>query len=173
MKTYSIKLFLVVSFLLSLILVSCLKTETEETRTKADELSEISTLLTSAEDQGYTVEQTDLGVYYITYIEGEGDHPEEGDTLDIYYEAYFIDGDILDMSYYHYTDSIWTHIYQDSDESIIEGLDDALALTRPGSAHDFIIPSDLAYGADGTLIIPPYTPLIFRVEMRDIRYLSE
>ncbi len=175
MKTISNKLFPLIILFFSISLVSCLKTETEieEPRTQADELSDINDFISLATDQGFSVEETDAGIYYITYNEGEGEHPQAGDTLAIIYQAFFFSGSVLDASYYHYNDSIWTHIYKNADEPMIDGFDEALALSRKGSFHDFILPSNLAYGASGTEVIPPYTPLIFRIDMRDIRFLSE
>ncbi len=175
MKTISNKLFPFIVLFFSVSLVSCLNSEVEidEPRTQADELSDIANFITTVTEQGYTVEETADGLYYIIHEEGEGEHPQAGDTLDILYQAFFFNGSILDASYYHYTDSIWTHIYKNQELPMIDGFDKSLALTRKGSLHDFILPSDLAYGPYGTDLVPPYTPLIFRIEMRNIRFLSE
>jgi FKBP-type peptidyl-prolyl cis-trans isomerase FkpA len=41
-----------------------------------------------------------------------------------------------------------------------------------GTNIDIIIPSSLAYGAAGTIDIPPYMPLLFSMKMKDLKPVS-
>lgn len=53
---------------------------------------------------------------------------------------------------------------------IIEGLNEGLMLLGKGAKAKFIIPSSLAYGDQGARpYIAPYTPLVFEIEVTDIK----
>jgi len=52
--------------------------------------------------------------------------------------------------------------------AVIKGWDEAIALMKEGGRATLVIPSDLAYGAAGTGSIPPYTSLVFYVELVDV-----
>ena len=41
-------------------------------------------------------------------------------------------------------------------------------MLNKGAKATFIIPSSLAYGEKGLNIIPPYTPLVFEIEVIDV-----
>ena len=53
--------------------------------------------------------------------------------------------------------------------NLIKGFNDGIAILNKGAEADIIIPSGLAYGASGYGGIAPYTPLVFSMEMRDLR----
>ena len=50
---------------------------------------------------------------------------------------------------------------------VIKGLEEAIGMMHEGEKSLFIVPSELAFGPAGssTGIIPPYTSLIFEVEL--------
>lgn len=53
---------------------------------------------------------------------------------------------------------------------IVEGLNEGLALLAKGGKATFIIPSALGYGEQGARpYINPYTPLVFEVEVTDVK----
>jgi len=51
---------------------------------------------------------------------------------------------------------------------VIAGWFEGLQLLNKGAKATFIIPSSLAYGEKGLNIIPPYTPLVFEIEVIDV-----
>ncbi len=53
--------------------------------------------------------------------------------------------------------------------SVIPGWDEGLLLLNEGSKATFVIPSDLAYGAQGQGDIQPYSPLVFDVELVKVK----
>ena len=101
------------------------------------------------------------GLYYFETKTGAGIQPVTGDKVKVHYIGQFLNGTIFDSSY-------------DRDKPIeftlglgevIPGWDEAIALMKEGGTADLIIPSNLAYGATGYGSIPPYTTLIFNVEL--------
>jgi FKBP-type peptidyl-prolyl cis-trans isomerase len=52
--------------------------------------------------------------------------------------------------------------------STIPGFDEALLMFPKGTKATIILPSKLAYGEQGNQMFPPYTPLVFEIEIVDI-----
>ena len=50
---------------------------------------------------------------------------------------------------------------------VVEGLEEAIGMMKEGEKSLFILPSNLAFGTEGssTGIVPPFTSLIFEVEL--------
>lgn len=135
-------------------------------RTPEMEIAELNNLLSTIEENGFDIDTTDLGIYYIVHTEGEGALAQIGDTLRLEYAAYFFDGKVLDASAYHYPDSIWEFIFIEN--QLISGFEDGILLMNKGAQLEMIIPSEHAYGATLYGGIEPYTPLIFAAKMHDI-----
>lgn len=170
-KAYS---FLVL-FCLVLFFSSCLTDEEKEERTYEMEMAELDEMLEKIVNEGYDIDTTELGVYYVVMEEGdaEGISPAEGDTITIEYIGYYTDGSIFDASKDHFPDGKWTFKYMDEEIGLIPGMTDGLSVMTVGAEHDMIITSNLAYGATGQGLVPPYTTLIFSVTMHDIKPVEQ
>ena len=122
---------------------------------------EIQFLTENAAREGITV--TESGLQYMVLEEGYGPKPTIDDTVRVHYEGRLIDGTVFDSSY-----------QQEQPEEIplslvIPGWTEALQLMNTGSMYQIYIPSFLAYGELGVgNIIPPYSTVIFRIELFDI-----
>ena len=122
---------------------------------------EILFLLENAERE--EIQTTETGLQYIVLEEGSGTKPAAGATVRVHYEGSLIDGIIFDSSY-----------QQDQPEEIpldfvIPGWGEGLQLMNVGSRYRFYIPSHLAYGERGAgMIIPPYSTLVFTIELIEI-----
>lgn len=139
---------------------------TGEDRTEAQELIELNELIATLISEGYDVDTTEMGVYYIVHTDGEGPLVQPYDTIDIAYEGFLTDGSMFDA-----TDS-WEFIFKD--QPLIPGFDDALTLMNKDCEIEVIIPSSLAYGAYGSPpAIPSFSTLIFGVRMNDIKPVTE
>jgi len=149
-------------------LQSCLNNNDIPSRTPETEQKEIKEAIQQLTSKGYNVDTTNLGVYYIMtkFAPDSLPLPQAGDTCSMIYTGFFLDGIIFDASYYHYADSTWEFKYLET--NLIAGFNDGIALLRKGAAAEIIVPSNLAYGATGTNSIPPYTPLVFSLKMRNL-----
>ena len=110
------------------------------------------------------VEPESNGMYRIVLKEGSGTHIEKGDTITINYEGKFLNGKFFDSTIKR--NQPFQFVYG-TEWQVIKGLEDALAMMTVGEKSLFILPSEIAFGKEGssTGIIPPYTSLIFEVEV--------
>ena len=106
---------------------------------------------------------TDSGLQYEVIEQGEGAKPNLKDRVQVNYEGTLTDGSVFDIS--------------DNPESpaefplngVIPGWSEGLQLMSIGSKYRLYIPSRLAYGEMGAgSLIPPYSTLIFTVELLNI-----
>jgi FKBP-type peptidyl-prolyl cis-trans isomerase len=118
---------------------------------------ELAFLAENSRKQGVTV--TESGLRYEVISEGTGQKPLENDTVRVHYEGSFIDGTIFDSSYSRGEPEEFPL------DQVIPGWSEGLRLMSVGGVYRLYIPSTLAYGADGSGVIPPYAVLIFEVEL--------
>ena len=106
---------------------------------------------------------TGSGLQYEVVQEGSGPKPTATATVRVHYEGTLIDGTVFDSSY---TNGEPVEI---SLAGVIPGWTEGLQLMNKGSTYRLFIPSDLGYGPQGAgPQIPPYSTLIFEVELIDI-----
>ncbi|MDM7862253.1 FKBP-type peptidyl-prolyl cis-trans isomerase [Alteromonas sp. ASW11-36] len=118
-------------------------------------------LVENAKREGVVV--TDSGLQYEVLTEGTGAQPTAADTVTVHYRGTFIDGSEFDSSYSR-GEPISFPL-----NGVIRGWTEGLQLMKVGSKHRLYIPYDLAYGPRGRPgSIPPYSTLIFDVELVDI-----
>jgi FKBP-type peptidyl-prolyl cis-trans isomerase len=104
---------------------------------------------------------TSSGLQYEIITEGKGAKPSASDEVRVHYEGKLIDGTVFDSSYGG--DPIEFPL-----DLVIKGWTEGLQLMGVGGKYKFFIPSELAYGVEGAGPIPPYSVLIFEVELLDI-----
>lgn len=104
------------------------------------------------------------GMYYIQLKQGKGTCACNGDVLKINYKGYFLDGRQFESTYDRGQPLEFTFGEQGQ---VIKGLEKAISLMNEGEKAKFIIPSQLAYGGEGssTGIVPPYTTVIYEIEL--------
>ncbi len=119
---------------------------------------------TGAEAQGDTVPKwkaTESGLRYISVNEGTGASPKATDRVEVHYTGTLLDGTVFDSSVAR-GETITFPL-----QGVIKGWTEGLQLMKEGGTTVFYIPSDLAYGEQGTPggPIPPNAPLIFEVQL--------
>lgn len=109
------------------------------------------------------VTTTESGLQYEVLEPGDGPRPTTEDQVRIHYRGTLIDGTSFDSSY----DRGEPATFQVS--GVIPGFTEALQLMPVGSKYRIVIPSDLAYGAQGAgQDIGPNATLIFEIELLEI-----
>lgn len=104
------------------------------------------------------------GIYYLNLKEGTGKMIEPGDTVLVNYEGRFLNGKFFDSTVRR--NKPFQFVYG-TEWQVIEGMEKAIGIMREGEKALFILPSELAFGNRGSTnsIIPPFTSLIFEVEI--------
>ena len=120
---------------------------------------------------------TPSGLFYTITTPGVGDKPAVGDTAEVFYTAKFTSGKVFETNVKataqknnNYNPGLpYKAIHVPVGiKKVIPGWDEGLLLLNKGAKATFVIPSRLAYGEQGYAIIPPFTPLVFEVEMVNI-----
>lgn len=99
------------------------------------------------------------GLQYEIISEGKGDKPAEDSTVQVHYHGTLVDGSVFDSSVERGQPAEFPV------NRVIAGWTEALQLMPAGSKWRLYIPQDLAYGAQGSGRIAPYSALIFEVEL--------
>jgi FKBP-type peptidyl-prolyl cis-trans isomerase FkpA len=115
-------------------------------------------------DKGIVAEPTESGLYYIENQAGTGDLPENNSVIKIHYKGSLLDGREFDKS------GSTPISFALNSPNIIPGLIEGVKKMREGGKATIIIPWDIGYGAQGSSegIIPPYSTLVFDVELVEI-----
>jgi FKBP-type peptidyl-prolyl cis-trans isomerase FkpA/FKBP-type peptidyl-prolyl cis-trans isomerase FklB len=110
--------------------------------------------------QGVTT--TSSGLQWEVMTAANGPKPTINDQVRIHYKGMLIDGTEFDSSLDG--EPIVLGV-----SNFVPGFSEALQLMPVGSKYRFVIPSDLAYGPQGSQgVIPPNATLIFEVELLEI-----
>ena len=103
---------------------------------------------------------TPSGLQYEVLTQGEGEVPQKTDKVKVHYEGRLIDGTVFDASSKHGTEPSTFR-----PDQVIKGWTEALTMMPVGSKWRLYIPQELAYGERQAGQIPPYSTLIFDVEL--------
>tara|TARA_Y100000992_G_scaffold60587_1_gene37078 strand:+ start:108 stop:1040 length:933 start_codon:yes stop_codon:yes gene_type:complete len=109
--------------------------------------------------------KTSSGLYYKINKEGNKNKPLKGQNIRVHYKGMLLDGTVFDSSIQRDQPIDFTlGIGQ-----VIAGWDEGISLLSEGASAKLVIPSELAYGANGAGgVIPPNATLIFEVELLKI-----
>ncbi len=104
------------------------------------------------------------GMICLVINPGTGPAINKGDTITINYEGRFLNGKFFDST--KRRNQPFQFVFG-TEWQVIKGIEDGLATMREGQKALFILPSELAFGQSGssTGIIPPFTSLIYEVEV--------
>lgn len=106
---------------------------------------------------------TDSGLQYKSLAKGDGKKPTKSDTVKVHYKGTLIDGTPFDSSYDRGEPAVFPV------GGVIAGWTEALQLMNVGDKFELTIPSDLAYGPNGSgQAIGPNATLVFEVELLGI-----
>jgi FKBP-type peptidyl-prolyl cis-trans isomerase FklB len=148
-----------------------LQTAFTEISQRIQKVQEAAAAAASAEGETFLAENQkrdgvitlESGLQYEIITEGNGDKPSYDSTVRTHYHGTFIGGDVFDSS-----------VLRDQPaefpvSGVIAGWTEALQLMPVGSKWKLYVPYHLAYGERGAgASIPPYSALVFEVELLDI-----
>ena len=103
------------------------------------------------------------GIAYMVDSTGSGERPTSKDSIEIEVRGFLADG------------QLFTDTYQNKQplkikvSNLIPGLAEGVQLMTVGSKWRIFVPASLAYGSKGISgLIPPYTALVFQIELKNI-----
>ncbi|MCU8473656.1 FKBP-type peptidyl-prolyl cis-trans isomerase [Vibrio vulnificus] len=108
------------------------------------------------------VVKTDTGLLYQVFTPAEGEKPKDTDTVQVHYKGTLTDGTQFDSSYDRGEPATFPL------NRVIPGWTEGVQLMPVGSKFKFVIPPELAYGAQDTPSIPANSTLVFEVELLKI-----
>jgi FKBP-type peptidyl-prolyl cis-trans isomerase FkpA len=112
-------------------------------------------------DNKITEKPTASGLYIVTKEKGKGAKIKEGDNTEVKYKGMLTNGQVFDESAKH--DKPFS--FNVGQKQVIPAWDEALLTMSVGSKALIVCPSAIAYGPNGSGPIPPYSPLVFEIEV--------
>lgn len=109
------------------------------------------------------VKSTASGLLYKVIKEGDGAMPTDTSEVEVHYEGRLIDGSVFDSSYKRGETATFAV------NQVIKGWSEAVKLMKVGAEYEVCLPYEIAYGERGTRGIPPYSTLIFKIELKGIK----
>ncbi len=108
------------------------------------------------------VQETTSGLQYEVITMGTGAKPVATDIVKVHYTGMLIDSTKFDSSVDRGAPAEF------GVNQVIQGWQEGIQLMPVGSKFKFYIPYELGYGENGTGPIPPYSVLVFEVELLEI-----
>ncbi|HEX2936849.1 MAG TPA: FKBP-type peptidyl-prolyl cis-trans isomerase [Bacteroidales bacterium] len=114
------------------------------------------------------INPTQSGMRYLTLRKGNDRGVNLGDTVVVHYEGKFLNGKFFDST--RKRNEAFQFVYGQQWQ-VIKGIEEGIGLMHEGEKALFILPSEMAFGESGssTGIIPPFTSLIFEVELLSVK----
>lgn len=109
------------------------------------------------------VQSTPEGMHYKILQPGTGEKANIQDTVLVHYIGKLINGEVFDNSYERGAPQSLAL------NTVIEGWKIGIPLMNAGAKYRFFIPYHLGYGERGSGPIPPFSALIFDVELVDVK----
>lgn len=148
----------------AVIVTSCLKTEDPYAAyTPEREAGLIKDWLTTMVNNKKDIDTTSTGIYYIVDKVGTGETVKTGNTVTVKYSGRFMDGSVFDSS------DKFVYVHKNANQRMIQGWEEGIEVLQKGGSATFLIPSAKAYDTGGYGPIPPNSPLIFLIEVVDIK----
>lgn len=127
------------------------------------EQTEIDILERYLQNSNFDGEEMPSGLYFKKMTDGNGRKPQNGNIVAVNYTVSFVDGKLLETTLDKQPFS-----FKIGDNQNIAGFEEGIMNMDEGSSAILIIPSKLAYGAEGNAKVLPYSTLIFEVELLKI-----
>ena len=144
------------------VLFEAIKAKAQEKQFGANKTAGEKFLAQNAKKEG--VKTLPCGVQYKVIKEGNGAMPADTSTVVVNYEGRLVDGTVFDASNRHGDQPAEFMVGR-----VIKGWQEALKAMPAGSEWEIYIPQELGYGANQSGQIPPFSALIFKVELVEVK----
>jgi FKBP-type peptidyl-prolyl cis-trans isomerase len=141
------------------------KQEEEVAIMAAREGAEQNLLANYLVDNNITATPTESGLYIIDVKKGKGAKASKGSLVKVHYTGRLLDGTVFDSS----VERGVPIEFPLGEGRVIRGWDEGIAKLKKGGKAQLIIPSSLGYGGQGGGPIPPFSTLVFDVELVDFK----
>ena len=111
------------------------------------------------------MEETETGLFIQVLQEGSGPPAGYGDEMGVHYTVWLPNGSKVDSSHDHDPPEPLDMVLGST--ALIDGWVEGVTGMRMGERRKLVLPYDLAYGPAGRSGIPPYSPLVFEVELAE------
>ena len=106
------------------------------------------------------------GLFYIETVTGTGDTIKSGDRVQMFYSTWTIDSLLIDETNgYAEGQRFEPFEFIVGSGDAIKGLEEAATYMQPGTKASLVIPSELAYGQNGSSGVAGFTTLLMEVEV--------
>lgn len=150
------------------------KMEEQQVMMELRKNEEPKTLAKFLEDNKINAKPTASGLYFVEKTKGKGPKPVKGDKVKVNYTGRLLDGTVFDTS--DEATAKASGVYDErrpyepiefvlGQGQVISGWDEGIGMMQAGTKAQLILPSAIAYGAQGGGPIPPYSTLTFDVEL--------
>jgi FKBP-type peptidyl-prolyl cis-trans isomerase FkpA len=117
------------------------------------------------EDHDIDVDPTPNGLYIVSLVEGSGPKAEKEMEVKVHFKSYFLN----DTPYLSSVEKGIPVVFKVGEGKVIPAMEEAVLNMSAGGKAKVIIPSSQAYGAKQRDEVKPYTPLIFEIELLEIK----
>jgi peptidylprolyl isomerase len=171
----SIKMWLLIGSILILSTAACSPKITDEViDSPSNTAIPESSSVTTAEDPLIADEPlilegaitTESGLQYLEIVAGDGESPELGDIITIHFVGTLPDGLEFGNSYDlgNPIEVVWGR------EQLLPGWEEGIGLMKTGGEAKFIIPPDLAFGAQAFGLVPANSSIIIEMELLSVEH---
>jgi FKBP-type peptidyl-prolyl cis-trans isomerase len=117
-------------------------------------------------DNKITAKPTTSGLYYIEKVKGTGPQVKAGSKVSVHYTGTLLNGKKFDSSRDKGGKPLDVEVGKGM---VMKGWDEGLQLMAKGGKAILIIPSSIAYNDQEMGSIPPYSTLVFDLEILDVK----
>jgi FKBP-type peptidyl-prolyl cis-trans isomerase FkpA len=151
-------LLMLSGFLIMILLASCVPNKNLDDF-EAQEKLDIQNFLSNNDTIDF--EKKTSGLYYYDLTLGTGPQAETLDTAYVFYAMQYLSTLIFETNL-GTTDTLKVAV---NGGKFIPGFEEGISYMREGGTALFVVPSSLAFGAQGTYYVSPYTPFLFQVKL--------
>jgi FKBP-type peptidyl-prolyl cis-trans isomerase len=139
------------------------KADLKKTNAKKSEAGMLQKYL---KDNKITARPTASGLYFIEKVKGTGPQIKAGSKVSVQYTGTLLNGKKFDSSRDRGGKPFEVEVGK---SQVIKGWDEGLTMMKKGGKAILIIPSSIAYGEQEMGGIPAYSPLVFDLEIVDVK----